>query len=110
MGQIMPSLAAELCDLVEIYVAVSKSGDVEFFRVCERVRTIERSGKIPCDPFARWNKDSAIEVFAAVEVEMLNVPCETWVSVKRPAPLFLQELKNQPELMFDAVWITRSIH
>merc|ERR1712046_13849 len=102
IAQAMPSLADDLCGSVEVYLVVSESGDVEFFRICKSVKSLTRSGKIPRSMLPRWARDNATEIFAAIQVESARVSSATKVTAKRPACRLLQELQSKPDVVFDA--------
>jgi len=98
VAQVMPPLPDHLCDSVEIYVTVSKTGDVEFVRLSGASKSITRSGRMSHDMlFPGW----ASEIFADVSIQMNDVLSETTVSTKLLAG-GLQQFQEEPE--FDFEW------
>lgn len=99
-AQAMPPLTEDLSDSVELYVTISRSGDVEFVRVSQVANAIVRSGRMPRGIFPNW----ASTIFPAISVHIAEVSFETTVLTKWAVGGSLREDRNQPDFEFDASW------
>jgi hypothetical protein len=90
IAQALPPVADGMCDSVEIFVTVSKWGDVEFMRISKASNVTARSGKMRL-MFPTW----ASHIFASIHVEREQAFSKTTVVAKLPMDRLLQDQDNK---------------
>jgi hypothetical protein len=104
LTEAMPALVPEHCACVEVFMNISRAGDIEFIRYCKASSSMVRSGAICRNMFPFWKE----EAFAFINIQAKQVSYKTRVSTTWSVDGLPHEIKHQldntPSFVLDGTW------